>query len=1784
MATDSVYRKFVLNAKAVPASNKADDNALITIPIVFVIYHLGEPVGQGSNISDADLQAQLTLLNQFYAASTIRYAEGGVDSRIRFAMARRGANCEPINGVVRIDASNVPGYRQGGVAFEDASIQKQLYDLAGPSVNGLGQQAILIRVYQSVSGAAGWASYGGEVVGIGAYFIQSKYIYNQVLAHEIGHVLFLYHTFETATGRTPDGCPVNVDPLQDGDQVADTPPHRQNEPANSLFAASLATINTCTGQPFGLLVGNIMNYTNNKYLFSPGQVARMRGYLRGSLKRFANSPYLVPPDPSNTLVAANCQPVSGSTVSASFYNRKGVSRIRFNTIDIAPPAYAGYGKALWIEDFSCQQQTLVRAGQSYSIVIEAPYNSVHRRVYVDWNNDGAFNESTELAFSTAIGEEVGWITIPANALPSQALRMRVIVSAELQPPTACYLPGLGVAHDYSLRVEQPNTTAQLTLKPMNSFSFCSGQSVVLAYDMGTTTSLQTVSVRAELSDATGNFATPRLLATGTGGLITAEFPLTLASGTNYRIRLVPADVSLGIQQTPALRIRQAPTALLTGPSQVKTGRPISISLALTGEPPWQVSIGTNPDPGNVWVLHDYAFFIPFFRNSNTTDDYFWGYQVIASFSTTAANSVFAGSPDSTLSYRVLSVDNGCAAMTSPLPLSVAVSCSPPENLTEVLGTYNSVVDFRWETLSNAKTDRYYFFQWKESSSTVWNSLPASRVGWGWPSLATLQKGFSYDWRVAITCTSSQTSAFSPTRSFTLSCPIPEKLREQVSESSAALLWDYNANASSATVRWRLAGNPTWTTASNILYGNYPLPGTIAAGQVYEWQVSHACSGLANSAFTPIRSFTISCGPPISLYASSGPTSATLSWWQLSGQRYNMRWRTSGTSTWNLVSPISTVPYILSGLPAAETIEWQVQTICANGTTSSFSETSLLYTSCPAPAITVSGITSYSARINWTAPSAPSQYNISLLKHGEPYPVDAGNISSSQQSFSLINLDSKSGYEIRVFASCQNGTYSQLTNPVNFTTTDCAFPAVSSFSGPQTALVGRPMAYTVGISGVTPVSFTLNTGESFSGITTSPYVFTTTFNGINSCPIYLYKNVVAVSNQCGNAQQLGGATETRLPPNCGFPPTNMRVQQDLLTSVYLSWERGINTYEYSLRWRPVGQATWQSEPATFSNYWVINNLMQGQAYEWQLVGVCSEGQPVTPSPIQSFTMKCPSTPIVMREEYTPTNATLFYHYDYDNFTNLVRSNLRWRKTGDSQWTVLSNLYTYETTSLTGLTPNTAYEWQVQTICSSGLSEFSQPRPFTTTCGGMTNLYAYNVTATTATIGWPGLPDTQYALRWRVPSGNDEIPPSSWTYSAGSFTGVSGSITGLQPDTRYDIQLQPICANGLRAPFSDESSWFMTPGCQPVTATLIPSSATLTCANPSVTLTAGGGSSYSFSTGATTSSIVVNRPGTYSVIVADAVGCTATAIATATVFSNTAAPTATLTPSSATLTCANPSVTLIASGGSSYSFSTGTTASTLVVSAAGTYSLLVTGSNGCTATATATVSSNTGVPPLSISPGSTTLTCTNSIVSLSAIGAGSVRWSTGATSPVISVSAAGSYSVTLTNASGCTANATATVFSTATVLTATLTGSTTISSGQTATLTLAWTGSPPLAVTLSNGQSFGTITTLPFVFTVAPAVSTTYALAGVSDACGTGLVSGTAIVTVPQVLCGTMFTLKAGLWTDPAVWSCNRIPISTDEVEVRHVVTIPAGIANAKRVQYTAGGKIIYESGGRLLLSQ
>ena len=243
-------------------------------------------------------------------------------------------------------------------------------------------------------------------------------------------------------------------------------------------------------------------------------------------------------------------------------------------------------------------------------------------------------------------------------------------------------------------------------------------------------------------------------------------------------------------------------------------------------------------------------------------------------------------------------------------------------------------------------------------------------------------------------------------------------------------------------------------------------------------------------------------------------------------------------------------------------------------------------------------------------------------------------------------------------------------------------------------------------------------------------------------------------------------------------------------------------------------------------------------------------------------------------------------------------------------------------------------------------------------------------------------------------------------------------------------QPVRPGRIRSPLRGPMACATVSATTIVSDTAVPgasvNSLTLTCANPSGTLTAsvtGGTTPYTYlwSNGDNTPSISVGSAGSYSVVITGANGCSTSA--SASVASGTAQPRVSVNALTLSCTALSGILTASATDGNApytYLWNTGATTASITASAAGPYSVTVTGANGCITMANTTVVSDTAVPAASLD--TLELTCTTQSGTLSAGVTGGTApytylWNTGQTTASISVSTAGPYSVTVTGSNGC-----------------------------------------------------------------------------------------------------------------------------------------------------------------------
>jgi hypothetical protein len=346
----------------------------------------------------------------------------------------------------------------------------------------------------------------------------------------------------------------------------------------------------------------------------------------------------------------------------------------------------------------------------------------------------------------------------------------------------------------------------------------------------------------------------------------------------------------------------------------------------------------------------------------------------------------------------------------------------------------------------------------------------------------------------------------------------------------------------------------------------------------------------------------------------------------------------------------------------------------------------------------------------------------------------------------------------------------------------------------------------------------------------------------------------------------------------------------------------------------------------------------------------------------------------------------------------------------------------------------------------------------------------------------------------------------------FSGTNTATLTIDPASsadaaNYDVVVTNSCG-GVR-------SGIATLTVNPIPTVMV-NSATI-CAGASATLTAttsGNSPSYLWSPGgATTASITVSPASTttYTVTVTDGTtGCANSGSGTVTVN-----PLPTFTYSQVNETCNGQSIgsiTVSASGGSgSYTYSdnngssyqSGNVFSNL---AAGSYTVLVQDSNGCVSSPqTVTITQPTALTCL-VSPPSAAICAGGSqmftVTPSGGAGGYTYLWNTGATTPSIAANGSGTYTVTVTDANGCTTTCSATL--TVNPLPTVSVNSATVCAGTSATLTATTSANTPSYLWNPGGATTASIT-------VSPVSTTTYTVTVIDGTTGCTN-SGDGTVTV------------------------------------------------------------------------
>jgi N-acetyl-anhydromuramyl-L-alanine amidase AmpD len=173
------------------------------------------------------------------------------------------------------------------------------------------------------------------------------------------------------------------------------------------------------------------------------------------------------------------------------------------------------------------------------------------------------------------------------------------------------------------------------------------------------------------------------------------------------------------------------------------------------------------------------------------------------------------------------------------------------------------------------------------------------------------------------------------------------------------------------------------------------------------------------------------------------------------------------------------------------------------------------------------------------------------------------------------------------------------------------------------------------------------------------------------------------------------------------PTGLTTNSITVNSATASWTAVSGAVSYTIRIAPASSTAWTSYTTTSTNY-TFTGLNSNTAYQWQVRTNCSAGSSAYSSS-QNFTTSAATCNVPTGlgiSNVSPNSARI----SWVAVSGAVSYTVQYKLASSSTWTSINTTAT--SYKLSGLSSNTAYQWQVRTNCSAGSSVYSTTQNFTT----------------------------------------------------------------------------------------------------------------------------------------------------------------------------------------------------------------------------------------------------------------------------------------------------------------------------------------------------------------------------------------------------------------------------------------------------------------------------------------
>lgn len=286
----------LVNKRIASRTSSKTAATLLKIPVVVHIIHNGQAIGVAPNITDAQVQSQITVLNQDFRKmfGTRGYNSNpvGADVEIEFVLAKQDPNGNPTNGIDRVNLGQSSWLEtEINETLKPSTIWDPTQYMNMWTLKFTRNDLLGYAQYPNSSGLPGIVAYEGDANTDGVvsrydvfgssdfsntFLLQTPYDKGRTMTHEVGHFLGLRHIWGDGTGDEKSNLP----DCNATDYCADTPQAGWEHYTCGIF-------DTCPTRTGNDMVENYMDYTNDECMniFTQNQKDRIMAVMANSDRR-----------------------------------------------------------------------------------------------------------------------------------------------------------------------------------------------------------------------------------------------------------------------------------------------------------------------------------------------------------------------------------------------------------------------------------------------------------------------------------------------------------------------------------------------------------------------------------------------------------------------------------------------------------------------------------------------------------------------------------------------------------------------------------------------------------------------------------------------------------------------------------------------------------------------------------------------------------------------------------------------------------------------------------------------------------------------------------------------------------------------------------------------------------------------------------------------------------------------------------------------------------------------------------------------------------------------------------------------------------------------------------------------------------------------------------------------------------------------------------------------------------------------------------------------------------